>query len=599
MKSDARPTSVNTTSNQAPTPHNKSQSPPRLITTIILTAIALPLFTAAHPLVAQDTSLPIFKPAPTDNALIDDTQTLHLSLRGNPNTLNPILSTATPDSRIKTVLFDYPFLYDHQLRWMTNDVLVRHYSEAPDHLSATLTLKPNLTWHDGQPFTVEDIIFTWKQILDPRVPAIGIRSGKDNITDCVVINDHTIQFTFAHARPTNKWDIMFGIIPKHLYADQKTLDPTLAESDHYNQLNRHPIGNGPYKFVRWIPDDKIILERWNDYPGPRPHFARIVFHIIPDAQTRLLAFQRNEIVETELTPQQFALETDTPAFKNVGVKINAPRWSFSYFVWNLDGSNPFFNDRRVRLAMSHAINYDLILRNALNNLYTRSTGMFSSTHPAHDPNIKPYKFDLPTAAKLLDRAGWIQNDRDGWRYKTNPTGQPTRFAFTMIIPRESQTAPIITAIIQQDLQRIGVQMKTQVIEWVSMLKLAADHEFQALYSGFTLGVDPGQAANILHSKSHSGGRNYGGYNSKRVDDLFQAASESFDHQQRMAHFAQISRIVHDDVPLTFVADRPLLWAFNKNLRGISISPRGPHLFHPGVLGWWTPSKIPAQPSANP
>ena len=85
--------------------------------------------------------------------------------------------------------------------------------------------------------------------------------------------------------------------------------PTLrGVIDLYNRLNRNPIGNGPFRFVKWVTDDKLVFERWEDYPRPKPYFSRIVFRIVPDAQSRLLAFERREVDEIELTPRQFAME---------------------------------------------------------------------------------------------------------------------------------------------------------------------------------------------------------------------------------------------------------------------------------------------------
>ncbi len=410
-------------------------------------------------------------PAPSDRSLIATDESLYLCLKGNPNTLNPILMSSVPEERIKSVLYDYPFVYDSNLQWRVNDVMVESYTESPDHLSMTLKLRKGLRWHDGHRYTADDIAFSWRQIVDARVPAHAARSGKDQIAECIAIDPWTVRFVHKEALPTNKWNIMFGAIPKHIYEKHKADDPTLAMSDYHNRVNRNPVGNGPYRFVKWVPDDKIVFERWDQYPGPRPYFKRIVFRIIPDAQSRLLAFEKQQVDEIELTPQQFALETTGDRFRNVGVKGYAQRWSFYYIGWNQDGSNPFFGDPLVRRAMCYATNYDLMIRQVFHGLFTQSYGAFHPTGPAFNPDIKRFDYNLARAAELLDNAGWTQDAQDGWRYKQVPkNGTPvrTRFSFTLNVP-QSQTAPKIATILQQDLRKIGVEMKPRLLEWAIIL----------------------------------------------------------------------------------------------------------------------------------
>lgn len=533
----------------------------------------------------------LFEPPPNDPTLIATEEQLFLSLRGSPGTLNPILTSSASEERIKSLLYDYPFVYDDNLAWSINEAMVESYEESADRLVSTLKLKENLTWHDGRPYTAHDIVFSWDQILDERVPARGVRGGKDKIAECVAVDDRTVRFVHQQALPGNKWNVMFGAIPKHLYEPGKEEDPSLARSALYNRLNRNPIGNGPYRFVEWLAEDRIVVQRWEEYPGPKPHFARITFRIIPDAQSRLLAFERGEVDELALTPQQFALETGGERFGSIGVKGQAPRWSFYYINWNQDGSNPFFADVRVRRAMSNVMNYDLIIKQVCFSLFDQSYGTFHPTSPAFDGSIKRFKYDPARAAALLDEAGWIQDTTDGWRYQTvgsAGTAERKRFTFTLEIPGVSETAPKIAAIVQQDLRRIGVEMKTRSLEFNTLMERARRHEFEANFMAFTVGVDPDQAWNIWHSTSYDGGRNYGGFANDRVDQLFALGRKELNHQTRMGYYRELSRIIYEDVAATFLVDAPNLWAFNKRIRGVQFSPRGPFMFHPGVRRWWVP-----------
>jgi len=485
--------------------------------------------------------------APDDRHLIATDEWLYACLKGNPNTLNPILMSSVPERRLESVLYDYPFVHDWKLEWRTNESMVKSYEESADHLTSTLRLKKGLGWHDGHPFTAHDIAFSWQQILDERVPVRAARSGTDSIVDCVALDDWTVKFVYKAALPTSKWNIMFAVIPQHIYQKDKTADPTLVTSDYHNRFNRNPIGNGPYKFVEWVTDDKIVLERWEQYPGPRPHFAGITFQIIPDASSRLLAFERQEVDEVELTPQQFALETTGENFRKVGVKGYSPRWTFYYLGWNQDGSNPFFDDRLVRRAMCYATDYDLIVKQAFVGLFSQSYGIFHPTCPAFNTDIARFEHDLARASGLLDQAGWIKDPQDGWRYKdvqTHGAVTHTKFSFTLDMPK-SQTGPKVAAILREDLQKIGVEMKTRVLEWAAFLERIRNHEFEAHYSAFLSGLDPDEGWNLWRTEAYENGRNYGGYSNPRVDELFELGRRTFNVAKRMRYYAELSKTVYE------------------------------------------------------
>lgn len=531
----------------------------------------------------------LLEPVPQDESLIARDEALQMCLKANPNTLNPILMSSAPEDRVRELVYDSLFKFDAKLQWYVNDAMVKSYEMSEDHLSAILKLKKGLVWHDGHSYTAADVVFSWEQIVDQRVPCPAARSGTDQIARCVAIDRLTVKFVFGAALPTNKWNVMFGVIPKHIYEKGKQDDPTLTRSDYYNRANRDPIGNGPYRFIKWTTDDKIVLQRWEGFHGRKPYFKRVTLRIVPNPNTRLLMFEKRQINEFELTPQQFVKETNSQSFRKVGVKGHAPQWKYTYLGWNQDGSNPFFVDRGVRRAMCHAINYDLILRQVYHGVYRRSYGIHHPSAPMFNPEIELFDFDLERASRLLDEAGWVRDAKDGWRYKNvNVNGKSvrTKFSFALNIPRESATVPRIAVILQNDLERIGVAMKIRTIEWATFLEMSRKHEFQAQISAWITGKDPDDEWNLWRTESYGDGRNYGGYSNPRVDELYELARGCFDEARRMRYYAEISKMIYEDAPYSFLVNAPVLWAFDKRLRGVQFSPRGPCNFEPGVRDWW-------------
>ncbi len=533
----------------------------------------------------------LFERAPADSTKVDWDAELRLSLRGNPNTLNPVLMSSAVEERLKELLFDYPFIFDAKFRWSINPAMTESFVESGDHRSATLVMKNGLTWHDGAPLTAHDVVFSWEQIMDEDVPARSARGGTDQIAKCTAVDNQTVRFDFAEPYATNKWGALFAIIPRHIYEVGKTDDPTLARSKYHVTHNRSPIGNGPYRFVSWESDDRIVLERWKDYPGRKPFFAKITLRIIPIAQARLLAFERGEIDEAELSPEQFANGSDTTSFRKAGVKGLGSHWRFNYIGLSGDGSNPFFADRNVRRAVSHAVNYDRIVSQVFHGLARRARGIFHPDSPMYHDGIDLFSFDLKLAGKLLDKAGWAIDSDDGWRYKTVEVGGEkvrTRLTFTVNLAQPSTTSPLVAAIVAEDLKKIGVEMKSRVLEWATFLEHLRNREFEAFMSAWNPPVDPDYGWNVWHSTAYESQRNYVGYADKRVDDLFAKGRKCFDHDERMGYYAELSKIIYDDAPYVFLVNSPILWAFDHRLRGVEFSPRGPFMFEPGIRNWWMP-----------
>ncbi|MBD3266520.1 hypothetical protein GF373_07600 [bacterium] len=530
----------------------------------------------------------LFEPAPDDASLIDRDGTLYLNLDGSPQNLNPIFASSSYEMRVVSALFEGPFTFNNKMEWQLNPLWVDEYQEAEDHLSATLKLKEGLTWQDGEPITAHDIVFSWDAICDEQVPCPAVKVGTMDVEDCFALDDLTVKYVHKKARPTNKWNIYFPIIPKHLYEQQRAEHPDLKTGDYYSNLNRHIVGCGKYKLKEWVANDRIVVERWEDYPGPKPHFKTIIFRLIPDSNAQLLAFENEDLDCTRLSGEQFAQQTtDSDSFQKVGFKVRATEWSFGYIGWNMDGSNPFFTDVRVRRAMTHALNIPLILEKVYYNLTEKCLGIYHRDSWMANPTIEPLKYNLDKARTLLQDAGWVADPQDGWRYK-EIDGQRVKFTFTLSIPQGTNTSIKIANYFQQDLRSVGVEMKTRTIEWATFLQQARQHDFEAQIAAWGTGTDPDTGWNLWRTEQYETGRNYIGYSNKRVDELFEMGRNEFDREKRASIYQEIHKLIYKDQPYTFIANRPSLFAVNKRIHGVQTSPRGIFDFDPAFTAWWTP-----------
>lgn len=523
-----------------------------------------------------------------DAARADEETTLTRHLIGEPRNLNPILVNSWFDFYMQRLLYGSLFGRNSDLDWVPSPDRVAEVTENEDRSITTVKMTPGMTWHDGTPLTARDVHFTWRMITDDDVPAYYYKHMVSQIKELKVLDDLTLEFHHVKPNPMNNMHMGFPIMPEHIFGKPEELakDPSLERSDYYNHYNREEVvGCGPYKFVQWNSSDRLIVERWEDWPFQKPHFKRQILKIQPDRNTSLLLFKKGELDEIWLTPQQFATQSNDRAFEKVGVKGYNVRRMFAYIGWNMDGSNPFFEDVRVRRAMAYAFDVDRVLQDNTYNLFTRSLGIFDSEHWAYNPNVNPITFDLEKAAALLDEAGWLVSDDDGWRYK-EIDGEKVKFDFELLSAKSFAWSSVTVNIFRNDLKKIGVDFRSSEIENAAFDSTYLRHEFEAILSVWEVTNDASQWQNHFHTRASQIGRNVVSYSNARVDELFDKSVSTYDRTERAKYLGEVQGIIYDEQPHLFVWNYSMLRAFNKDLRGLNFSPAGAFLFDPAQMAWW-------------
>ncbi len=508
---------------------------------------------------------------------------------GDLGSTNPILISSSAEFDILGLTGFGLFSYDRTLEPFANAETVVSWQTSADGLYDKVVMRDDLVWSDGRPITAHDIAFTYRVIMDPRVPVPAVRSGTDQMKGVHAYDDRTIVFFHKEPLATNVWNINFPVLPKHVYEGTWEKDPTLKDSPEHVALEEKPVAGGPYEILSRKRGQEIVLRRrdgWSSVQGRQvrepPFFKDVRFRIIEDPNTALLALKSGEIDEMILQPEQWTTQTVDDDYDRLNTKATAPEWVSFHFAWNI--GTPFFADRRVRRAMSYAFDHDRMLEKICLGLYEPCAGNFPpGSWMAGPKKLEPYKQDLDKAEALLDEAGWTDHDNDGIRDK-EIDGRLVPFEFTLLVNQQPFRIAICT-LLKENLEQIGVIANVRPVEVTALQEMMQKKSFQACFSGWGSGTDPDSSENIWKTGEM---RNYCGYSNPEVDRLFAEGRRELDRSRRAEKYARIQEILYEDQPYTWLFWRNSFYGFSKDLRGYVFSPRGPYHYSPGSGSLWKP-----------
>jgi len=489
---------------------------------------------------------------------------------GDASNLIPILASDSASHDIAGLVYNGLVKYNKDLKLVGD--LAESWDISPDGLTITFHLRKNVKWQDGKPFTSDDVLFTYKTTIDPQTPTPY--AGDFMMVKKVECPDrYTIRVTYdkPFAPALGSWGS--AILPKHLLTGTPiTKSP----------LSRHPIGTGPYIFDKWITGEKIVLHANPNYFEGRPYIDRYIYRIIPDMATMFMELQNGTIDEMGLTPLQYKRQTNTPFFKKNFRKYKYLSFSYTYLGYNL--KEPLFKDKRVRQAISYAIDKKEIVEGVLFGLGKVATGPYKPGTWYYNPKVKHYPYNPEKAKKLLEACGWKKNSKDGLLYKN---GRP--FTFTIITNQGNNSRMKTAEIIQWRLRMVGIEVKIRTIEWASFIRQFIDkRRFQAVILGWTTGQDP-DLFDIWHSSKIKGnGLNFISYRNHEVDRLLEMGRTTFDIEKRKQAYMRFQEILAEEQPYTFLYIPMSLPIIHARFHGIKPAPAG---ISYNFIRWFVPKHL--------
>lgn len=490
---------------------------------------------------------------------------------GSLGDVSGFLSAVTTDSAshdAASYVFNGLVRYDKDIR--LEGELAESWDVSPDGRTITFHLRKGVTWHDNVPFTSDDVMFTYKRMIDPKTPTAYAEDFKQ-VRRASAPDPHTfvVEYGKPFAPALASWGM--GILPRHLLEKYPDISKSPLNS-------KRPIGTGPFRFVEWKTGEKIVFEANPGYFEGRPYLSRVVTRVIPDLATQFLELKSGGIDWMGLTPLQYTRQTDTAEFKGAFNKYRYLSFGYTYLGFRL--SHPLFSDKRVRQAIAHAVNKKEIIDGVLFGLGQEATGPYKPGTWVHNPDVRRYPHDQARARALLAEAGWNAG-ADGTLAKGG-----RRFAFTVLTNAGNDVRAKTAAIIQQNLAAVGIRMEIRTLEWSAFInEFVNKRKFDALILGWSITPDPDQFDIWSSTKTGPNELNHVGFADAEVDRLLEEGRRTFDLEKRKAAYFRIQEILAEEQPYVFLFWPDSLPAVARRIRGIEPAPLG---ISYNFIRWYVP-----------
>ncbi len=491
--------------------------------------------------------------------------------------LNPV-TLQSADGQMISDKINQGMLHLNEYTLKLEPCLAESWEVSPDQLTYTFHLRHDVKWHDGQPFTADDVKFTFDRIQDPKIDVPILRSYFTTVKSCDVLDPYTVRFTTTqkYFKMLEELGDSMKIVPKHAFDKG---DPDFNK----NEFARHPIGTGPYKFLRWVTGAQIVLQRNDNYwDDSHPRYPdRLVFEIIQEPFIAAQLLKKGEIdILDAVSPVIWKYDLDHSRAIDKCRQIIYPYPTYNFLGFNL--RNPLFQDVRVRHAIDLLIPRDAILQQIYLGLYaTKTSGYDLPSVASYNPAVLPTPNDPSDALELLTEAGWKNDHGDGLLYKDNKP-----LSFTLLYRSGSPNEQKMVELIQESLAHVGIEVKLSRLEFAQWISRVIDWKFEATMGAWALDIngDPTQlwSGSEAMEKQSS---NYLGYSDPEADKLIAAGRLEYDDAKRAEIYQKLHQVIHDDYPCCFLFNPQYIMLISDRFHNVKMfAPRPCY----DITDWWVP-----------
>jgi peptide/nickel transport system substrate-binding protein len=474
--------------------------------------------------------------------------------------LDPAHETDGESFKVMDNLFDNLVTYADTTTDIVPELAYR-WDLTPDGLTYTFHLRPGVKFHDGTPLDAAAVVFSLDRQRDQQPPhpfhSVGgpytywqSMSMDEIVKDIRAADDSTVVIELKRKNAPFLANLAMGFAA--------IVSPTAAQK-YGEDFFKHPVGTGPFQFVEWVKDDRIVLDRNPNYWGTKAHLDRVVFRAIPENTVRLLALESGEIMGMDGINAELAKRLDTnPSF----VLLKQAGMNVGYLAIHCE--KPPFDKTEVRVALNYAINREAIVTGLYGGYGVPAVNPLPPTVWSYDKSISGYPYDPEKAKAMLAAAG------------VKPGFKTTLYA--MNGPRPYMPDPLkVAEAIQSDLKNVGIDASIRSLEWGTYLD-----EMQ--HGKHTIGLigwvgDNGDPDNFLYvlldkESARIPAQNMAFWKNDRVHELLVGAQEETDVAKRTAAYQEVQKIAHAEAPWVPIAYMTQLVGFDRRVHGYPMHPTG-------------------------
>jgi peptide/nickel transport system substrate-binding protein len=482
--------------------------------------------------------------------------TLVAAITSEPKNLNPVFLSDLVSYTVSGLIFNGLTKFDKDMK-ITGD-LAASWDILQGGREIVFHLKKGTLWHDGAELTADDVVFTYNTMVSP-VTATHLSGVFGPVKEVKASDRYTVSVRYSkpYGSALESWTA--GIIPKHVLQNRDMRNMSFFDDA--------PIGTGPYRLKEWARGQKLRLESFDGYHAGRPGIRNLIIRIIPDAATQLMELKAGTVDIMELSPLQFGRGTGPDQVSSGFNKYRTG--SFRYGFLGLNLLDKRFQDKRVRQALSYAIDKDLIISTVFMGFGSRSSGPYPPEAWYYSPAAKYYHYDPRKALELLEQAGWNRGTDGILRKNSVP------FYFSILTNYESKENIKTAQIIQSNLKAIGIQADILTLDWQAFRhNVVSQHQFEAIVLSRSYLWDP-DIYDLWHSsRTKKGEWNFLSYNNPEADRILESGRATVAAEERKQIYRKAHELLADDQACIFLYNADLLFIAHKRIKGIAQSPAG-------------------------
>ena len=514
-----------------------------------------------------------------------DTSRVVIAIQSEPETLNPIYAFGLNEG----VITDHLFLYLLDLKWNENKgdveafpMLAEKWQWNSDSTSIDIYLRNDAKWSDGKTVSAYDVVYSFDIYSDQQVQSrfygmfknfYHFENGEVDLEKTFAVKDsfHLI-INFLPDKVISLFDLAFPVIPKHIYENINRSEIQSAE------INFNPVTNGAYKLKKWERNQFIILEANREcFLYDDEMIKEIIFKVTPDYNSALTQLKKGEIDFTEdIRPSDAKQLSNQKNLKLASVKGR----QYDYVGWNnIDGKyfsetkkvkpHKFFGDKKVRQALSYAINRKEILSQYLLNYGSLCNSPISEIFVNEfDSSLTGFEYNPDKAKVLLREAGWADKNRNGILEKGN-----TEFLFTLHIPSGNPLREYAATVIKNNLKQVGIEVKVEKLEFGVLMDGLLNRKLDAWILAWFIPL-PNELKSYWYSDLTQTQLNFAGYQSAEADKIILELEKKHSKEDYIKLMKKFQQIISEDQPVTFLYWFDNIVSYNKRIKNITINPFG-------------------------